>query len=139
MRAPAPSLRPIIGTPMEEARSITLWIFSAKTSPSAPPNTVKSWLNTHTRRPSIGAEPGDHPVGVGAVLLEAHAVGPVAGQHVELLEGAVVEQVVDPLPGGHLALGVVLLHRPGRAGVTGQLAALGQLLESLGHRVIHGH
>ena len=28
-------------------------IFSANTSPSEPPNTVKSWLNTHTRRPSI--------------------------------------------------------------------------------------
>ena len=30
-----------------------LHIFSAITSPSEPPNTVKSWLNTHTRRPSI--------------------------------------------------------------------------------------
>ena len=30
-----------------------LHIFSAITSPSEPPNTVKSWLKTHTRRPSI--------------------------------------------------------------------------------------
>ena len=30
-----------------------LHIFSAITSPSEPPNTVKSWLNTQTRRPSI--------------------------------------------------------------------------------------
>ena len=30
-----------------------LHIFSPITSPSEPPNTVKSWLNTHTRRPSI--------------------------------------------------------------------------------------
>ncbi len=33
-----------------------------------------------------GAEPRDHAVGVGPVVLEAHAVGPVAGEHVELLE-----------------------------------------------------
>ena len=85
-----------------------------------------------------GAEPGDHPVGVGPVLLEPHAVGPVPGQHVHLLERAVVEQVVDALPGGHLAPGVVLLDRPGRPCVSGLLATLGQLRESLGHRVIHG-
>ena len=30
-----------------------LHIFSAMTSPSEPPKTVKSWLNTQTRRPSI--------------------------------------------------------------------------------------
>src|SRR5664279_2878740 len=57
MRAPAPSFSPIIGTPIDEARSMTLWIFSAKTSPSAPPKTVKSWLNTQTRRPSMVPNP----------------------------------------------------------------------------------
>ena len=36
---------------------MTLWIFSAKTSPRAPPNTVKSWLNTQTRRPSMVPKP----------------------------------------------------------------------------------
>ena len=30
-----------------------LHIFSAMTSPSEPPNTVKSWEKTHTGRPSI--------------------------------------------------------------------------------------
>ncbi len=39
-------------------------------------------------------------------------MGPVAGQHVELLEGPLVEEVVDALPGGHLALGVLALDRP---------------------------
>ena len=116
---------------------MTLWIFSANTSPSAPPKTVKSWLNTHTLRPSMVPKPVITPSVYGPVLLEAHPVGPVAGQHVELLEGAVVEQVVDALAGGHLPLGVVLLDRPGRPGVAGLLAALGQFLESLGHRVIH--
>ncbi len=46
-----------MGTPIEAARSMTLWIFSANTSPRAPPKTVKSWLNTHTRRPSMVAKP----------------------------------------------------------------------------------
>ena len=61
MRAPAPSLRPIIGTPVEEARSMTLWIFSAKTSPRAPPKTVKSWLKMQTRRPSMVPKPVTTP------------------------------------------------------------------------------
>src|SRR5436190_1204642 len=58
MRAPAPSLSPIMGTPTEAARSMILWIFSANTSPRAPPNTVKSWLNTHTLRLGMPTEPG---------------------------------------------------------------------------------
>ena len=53
MRAPPPSLMPMIGRPVLMARSITLTIFSPYTSPSAPPNTVTSWLNTHTGRPSM--------------------------------------------------------------------------------------
>ena len=61
MRAPAPSLSPIIGTPVEAARSITLWIFSANTSPRAPPKTVKSWLKTQTRRPSMVPNPVTTP------------------------------------------------------------------------------
>jgi hypothetical protein len=85
-----------------------------------------------------GAETGDHPVGVGPVLLEAHAVGTMAGQHVELLEGVVIEQVVNALTSGHLPLGVVLLHRPGGTGIAGLLAAFRQFLEPLGHRMIHG-
>ena len=36
---------------------MSLWIFSANTSPRAPPNTVKSWLNTKTLRPSIVPQP----------------------------------------------------------------------------------
>ena len=43
---------PIIGQPIFMARSMTLTIFSPKTSPSDPPNTVKSCENTHTWRPS---------------------------------------------------------------------------------------
>ena len=44
---------PITGQPILAARSMILHIFSAMTSPSEPPKTVKSCENTHTRRPSI--------------------------------------------------------------------------------------
>ena len=39
---------PMIGQPYFAAMSITLQIFSAKTSLSEPPKTVKSWLKTKT-------------------------------------------------------------------------------------------
>ena len=84
-----------------------------------------------------GAESGDHPVGVGAVVLQAHAVGPVAGQHVQLLERALVEEVVDPFPGGHLALGVLPLDRFLTAGVQRLFLALGQLGQAFSHRMFH--
>ena len=84
-----------------------------------------------------GAEAGDHAVGVGPVVLEPHAVGPVPGQHVELLERPLVEQVVDPLPGGQLALGVVLLDGPGAAGVECFVLAFGQVGQAFGHGVFH--
>ena len=53
MRAPPESLMPMTGQPILAARSMTLQIFSLITSPSEPPKTVKSWLKTQTRRPSI--------------------------------------------------------------------------------------
>ena len=53
MRAPPESFRPMTGAPTFIAWSITLQIFSACASHSAPPNTVKSWLKTKTRRPLI--------------------------------------------------------------------------------------
>ncbi len=61
MRAPAPSFSPMTGAPTDSARSMTLWIFSANTSPSAPPKTVKSWANTKTLRPSIVPQPVTTP------------------------------------------------------------------------------
>ena len=41
------------GAPTSIALSITLQIFSALAPDSAPPKTVKSWLNTKTSRPLI--------------------------------------------------------------------------------------
>jgi hypothetical protein len=43
---------PTTGQPIFIARSITLTIFSPKTSPSEPPKTVKSWAKTQIGRPS---------------------------------------------------------------------------------------
>ena len=51
MRAPPESLIPITGQPNFTARSITLQIFSANTSLSEPPKTVKSCEKTKTLRP----------------------------------------------------------------------------------------
>ena len=66
-------------------------------------------------------------------------MGPVAGQHVELVERALVEQVLDPLAGEQLALGVLALHGALRPGVEGFFLALCQLCQALGHGMVrHG-
>ncbi len=71
-------------------------------------------------RPAVhGADAGDHAVAVRAVPLDPEVVRAVPGQLVELGEGARVEQQVDPLAGGQLALGVLLLDRRERARVHG--------------------
>ena len=44
---------PITGQPNLAARSMTLQIFSAKTSDRLPPKIVKSWEKTKTLRPKI--------------------------------------------------------------------------------------
>ncbi len=46
MRAPPESFNPIIGAPFFTAMSMILQILAAWTSPSDPPNTVKSCENT---------------------------------------------------------------------------------------------
>ncbi len=61
MRAPPESLRPITGMPNFTARSMILQIFSANASESEPPNTVKSWANTATGRPSMRPNPVSTP------------------------------------------------------------------------------
>ena len=84
-----------------------------------------------------GAPAGDDTVGVGP-LLEPGRRRAVAGQLVELVEGAVVEQVLDPLAGQQLALAVLALDGTLGAGVDGRLLALGQLVETFPHGVF-GH
>ena len=52
---------------------------------------------------------GHHRVAPGTVALHLEVVGPVAHERVELLEGPGVEQLLDPLARGVLALRVLLL------------------------------
>ena len=65
-------------------------------------------------------------------------MGAVAGEQVELVERAVVEQVLDALAGEQLALGVLALDGAGRAGVERLLAPLLQVVELVLHAVA-GH
>ena len=61
--------------------------------------------------PVDGAGAGDDAVAVGAVAVDPEVVRAVPGQLVELGEGPLVEQQGDPLAGGQLPLGVLLLDR----------------------------
>ena len=112
-----------------------MWIFSANTSPSAPPKIVKSWRE-HEHLAAVDRAPtGDDAVGERPVLLDPEAVRPVAGEHVELDERARVEQQVDALAGGELAPLVLAPDRRLRAGVQRLFLELGELFEPLGDRV----
>jgi hypothetical protein len=68
-------------------------------------------------------------------------VGAVADEGVELLEGAGVEKLLDPLACGELALRVLLLDRLFGAGVDRLVAKLPQVGELLlvGDRVLLAH
>ncbi len=93
-------------------------------------------LAEHADRAAVdGAVPGDHAVAVGPVGVDAERGGPVPGQFVELGERGRVEQPLDPLPGGHLALGVLALHRPRRAGVNRLVPAALQVGDLAGRGV----
>jgi hypothetical protein len=77
-----------------------------------------------------GAVAGDDGVAPGPVLVQAEVVDPVTDEGVELLEAAGVEQLLDPLARGVLALRVLLLDRGLRAleRVVAQPLELGDLL-----------
>ena len=84
---------------------------------------------------------GDHRVAVGPLLVHVELVRAVADEGVELLERARVEQLLDPLARGQLALRVLLLDRllGGRVdGLLAQLAQVGELLLE-GDRVLLAH
>ena len=101
MRAPAPSLRPMTGAPTDEGEVHDLVDLLGEhlAERAAEDGEV---LGEHEDLAAVDrAPPGDDTVGVGA-LLDAALVGPVAGEHVELVERALVEQVLDALAGEHL-------------------------------------
>jgi hypothetical protein len=66
---------------------------------------------------------GDDAVAVGAVLLLTERDRPVARELVELDERVLVQQRPDPLAGGLLALGVLLLDRLARPCMDGLVVA----------------
>src|SRR5262249_53016940 len=66
-------------------------------------------------RPAVDrAVPGDHAIAIRAVRGHPEVRGAVPGQLVQLGERARVQQPLDPLAGGHLALGVLALDRAQR-------------------------
>ncbi len=69
-----------------------------------------------------GAPAGDHTVGVGLLGLQAEPGGPVPPQRLHLPEGTLVQQQLDPLTRGELALGVLRLGRPLAGAAPGLLA-----------------
>ena len=133
---------PMTGQPILAARSMILHIFSAMTSPSEPPKTVKSWREDADAAAVDRAVAGDDRVAPRPVLLHVEVDRAVAHERVELLEGARVEQLLDALARGVLAAGVLLLLGLGR-GVRGglaQLLELGELLlVGLGRCLALGH
>ena len=104
-------------------------------------------LAEHADRTVVdGAEAGDDAVAVRPSLLHPERVRAVPGELVDLGEGVLVEQQLDPLACGLLAPGVLLLHRRLGAGVhrlvhpfgeIGQLAGGGVPVRA-GVRVLRG-
>ena len=86
-----------------------------------------------------GAGAGDDRVAVRPLLLHAERVGAVAHELVELDERALVEQLLDALAGGLLALGVLLLDRGLAARGHGLVVAHLEIGELAGGRVRSGH
>ncbi len=80
-----------------------------------------------------GAPAGDHAVAGNALLLHAEVVAAVLDEHVELLEGVLVEQQVEALAGGELALGVLGGDAPLAAAGPGLRPPLLELLEDVLH------
>ena len=113
---------------------MTLQIFSACVSESEPPKTVKSWLKTYTGRPSISAVPGDHAVAEDLLLLHAEVGAAVRHEAVELDERALVEQQVDALARGQLAL---LVLRGDALRAAAQQGGRAHALQALEGRLLH--
>ena len=111
-------------------------IFSAKTSESEPPKTVKSWLEDDTAAERAVA--GDDRVAVGPVSRVEAGVA-VARVAVELDEGARVEQLLDPLAREQLAALVLARDRLLASGVLGPLAQLLEPGELRRRRLVGGH
>ena len=60
-------------------------------------------------------------------------MGAMAGQHIELVKAARVEQVVDALTGQHFAFCVLTLNRSLRSGIAGGLLTVEEVIEAFFH------
>ena len=60
-------------------------------------------------------------------------MGAVAGQHIEFVKAARVEQVIDALAGQHFAFCVLTLNRSLRSGIAGGLLAVEEVIEAFFH------
>src|SRR5690606_14996957 len=78
---------------------------------------------SRARPPVRRAVAGDHAVAVRPVPVDPEVVRAVPGELVELDERPLVEERLDALARGHLAFGVLLLHRTRGAGVERLLPA----------------
>jgi hypothetical protein len=107
MRAPPASNRPMIGAPDLHRLALhledLLGMGARKRSPED-----REILGEDEHHPAVDPAPaGDHAVAGDALLRHAELGDRVLDEHVELLERALVEQQVDALAGGQLALGVL--------------------------------
>ena len=80
------------------------------------------------------APAGDHAIARHLLLGHAELDGPVLDEHVELLEGALVEEQVDAFAGGELALAVLGGDALVAPALAGGFAAGFELVED----VLHG-
>ena len=121
---------PMTGQPILAARSMILHIFSAMTSPSEPPKTVKSWEKTQTGRPSIRPWPVTTASPQGLFFSMSNSAVRWRTKVSSSWKDSLVEQLEHPLAGGELALGVLLLLGlwVGVGGLLAQLLELGELL-----------
>ncbi len=91
-------------------------------------------LGEDEHHPPVHRPPaGDHAVAGDAVVRHAELGGAVLHEHVELLEGALVEQQLDAFASGQLALGVLGRHPPLAAALAGLLAPVGEFVEDVLH------
>ena len=136
MRAPAPSLRPMIGAPTDsrEVHHLVDLLGEHLAERAAEDGEV---LGEDEDLAAVDRAPaGDDAVGERPGVLDAEAVGPVAGEHVELDEGVRVEEQVEPLAGGELApLVLALRPRPGCPACSASSRSSRELLETLLDRV----
>ena len=125
------------GAPFRIARSMILQIFSAWASGERAAEDGEV-LGEDIHQPAVDpARAGDHAVAGKHLLLQSEIGGPVGDEAVELHEAAFVEQEVEPLAGGELAL-LVLLGDPVRSpALFGERLAVMEFVEEfagVGHR-----